>query len=149
MTDESVFAAALAIPDPAARAAYLDRACAGDPVLRQEVEGLLAAHAASNPLDRPPADVARTGAYQPEPDDPPAAAVGDRIGPYQLMEQIGEGGFGLVFVADQSAPVRRKVALKVLKPGMDTRVRQLPTASVPRTWTGPTAASRGRPRASR
>ena len=50
----------------------------------------------------------------------PAAEVGDRIGPYRLMEQIGEGGFGLVFVAEQSEPVRRKVALKVLKPGMDT-----------------------------
>jgi serine/threonine protein kinase len=120
MTDESIFAAALAIDSPGERAAYLDRACAGNPTLRAEVEGLLAAHAASNPLDRPPADLARTGDYEPA-DGPPAAAVGDRVGPYRLMEQIGEGGFGLVFVAEQEEPVRRKVALKVLKPGMDTR----------------------------
>src|SRR5580692_11205029 len=50
-----------------------------------------------------------------------SAQVGTVIGPYKLMEQIGEGGFGLVFVAEQLAPVRRKVAIKVIKPGMDTR----------------------------
>jgi hypothetical protein len=121
VTEESIFAAALAIPSPSARAAYLDRACAGRPALRKEVEELLAAHAADNPLDRPPAALGRTGAYEPAPDDPPPASTGDRIGPYRLMEQIGEGGFGLVFVAEQAEPVRRKVALKVLKPGMDTR----------------------------
>jgi serine/threonine protein kinase/WD40 repeat protein len=121
VTDESVFAAALDIPGPAERAAYLDRVCAGNPALRREVEELLAAYAADNPLDRPPADLARTGAYEPEEDGPPPASVGDRVGPYRLMEQIGEGGFGLVFVAEQTEPVRRKVALKVLKPGMDTR----------------------------
>ena len=54
MTDESIFAAALAIPSPSARAAYLDRACAGQPALRREIEELLAAHAADNLLDRPP-----------------------------------------------------------------------------------------------
>ncbi len=120
MTDESVFAAALAIGSPSERAAYLDRVCSDNPKLRREVEELLRAHAADNPLDRPPVDLARTGAYEPK-DGPAAASVGDRIGPFRLMEQIGEGGFGLVFVAEQSAPVRRKVALKVLKPGMDTR----------------------------
>jgi len=120
MTEESIFAAALAIGSPAERAAYLDRVC-GTPALRREVDALLAAHTASNALDRPPADLARTGAYESEDDGPPAAAVGDRIGAYRLMEQIGEGGFGLVFVAEQSEPVRRKVALKVLKPGMDTK----------------------------
>src|SRR5262249_54488269 len=86
-----------------------------------EVEELLSAHAADNVLDRPPADLAHTGAYEPEGGGPPPASVGDRIGPYRLMELIGEGGFGLVFVAEQTEPVRRKVALKVLKPGMDTR----------------------------
>ncbi|HYH67531.1 MAG TPA: serine/threonine-protein kinase, partial [Urbifossiella sp.] len=119
MTDESVFAAALAIPSPADRGAYLDRACAGNPGLRAGVEALLAAHAASNPLDHPPADLGATGRY--ESDDGPPAAVGDRVGPYRLMEQIGEGGMGLVFVAEQTEPVRRKVAVKVIKPGMDTR----------------------------
>jgi serine/threonine protein kinase/WD40 repeat protein len=121
VTDESIFAAALAIPSPAQRAAYLDRACAADPDLRRQVEELLAAHAADNPLDRPPADLALTGPFQPENHEPPVAFVGDRIGPYRLMEQIGEGGFGLVFVAEQTDPVRRQVALKIIKPGMDTR----------------------------
>ncbi len=68
-------------------------------------------------------------APEPLPDPPPSTVAGDSpsgylgatIGPYRLMEQIGEGGFGLVFVAEQLAPVRRKVAVKVIKPGMDTR----------------------------
>ncbi|HKA07386.1 MAG TPA: serine/threonine-protein kinase, partial [Gemmataceae bacterium] len=121
MTDESIFSAALAIGSPSERARYLDLACAGNPELRKDVDALLAAHVGDNPLDRHPADLARTGDYEPADDGPPAASVGDRIGPYRLMEQIGEGGFGLVFVAEQAEPVRRKVALKVLKPGMDTR----------------------------
>ena len=79
MTDESVFAAALAIPSPADRAAYLARACADKPALRAEVEARLAAHAAANPRDPPPADLGATGGYEPD-DGPPAAAVGDRVG---------------------------------------------------------------------
>jgi serine/threonine protein kinase/WD40 repeat protein len=121
VTDESIFAAALSIPSPTERAAYLDRVCAGQPDLRRDVEGLLTAHAADNPLDRPPADLGQTGSYDAKLQDAPAAVIGERIGHYRLMEQIGEGGFGLVFVAEQSEPVRRKVALKVIKPGMDTR----------------------------
>jgi WD40 repeat protein/serine/threonine protein kinase len=115
VTDESVFAAALAIADPARRAAYLDGACAGRPGLRREVEELLAAHAADNPLDRPPADLARTGVYQ-----PPAERPGVSVGPYKLLQEIGEGGMGTVFMAEQTEPVRRKVALKIIKPGMDS-----------------------------
>jgi hypothetical protein len=72
VTDESVFAAALAIGSPADRAAFLDRACAGAPARRAELESLLAAHAAPNPLDRPPAALVRTGAYAAD-DGPPAA----------------------------------------------------------------------------
>jgi WD40 repeat protein/serine/threonine protein kinase len=122
VTDESVFAAALAIGSPSERAAYLDRACAGNPSLRREVEGLLAAHARSNPLDQPPRDLARTGAYEPDADEAaPTAAVGDRVGPYKLLERIGEGGMGEVWVADQLEPIKRRVALKLIKPGMDSR----------------------------
>jgi hypothetical protein len=91
VTDESIVAAALAIGSPAARAALLDRACAGDPVRRREIDELLVAHAADNPLDRPPAGLARAGTYEPA-DDPSAASAGDRIGPCRLMEQLGEGG---------------------------------------------------------
>jgi serine/threonine protein kinase len=113
VTDESVFAAALAISDPTDRAAYLDRACAGNPVLRAEVDALLSAHAADNPLDRTAPRPASVGE--------PTAAVGDRVGPYKLLEKIGEGGMGEVWVADQLEPIKRRVALKLIKPGMDTR----------------------------
>jgi serine/threonine protein kinase/tetratricopeptide (TPR) repeat protein len=121
MAVESVFHAALAIANPQARAAYLDQACAGNLTLRQEVEELLAAHAGGSPLDRPPAGVALTGAYQPDPGQADLTKPGERIGPYKLLEKIGEGGMGEVWVAEQHEPIRRRVALKVIKPGMDSR----------------------------
>jgi serine/threonine protein kinase/Flp pilus assembly protein TadD len=116
-SERAIFESAIDKSSPAARAAFLDGACAGNPRLRAEVDALLAAH------DR----LARAPAAGQAP--PPAATVaeasvegpGTVIGPYKLMEQIGEGGMGLVFVAEQQHPVRRKVALKVIKPGMDTR----------------------------
>jgi eukaryotic-like serine/threonine-protein kinase len=98
------------------RRTYLDGACAGDAALRAEVESLLDASArAGNFLESPAAGLAVTA------DHAPAEAAGVVIGPYKLIEPIGEGGFGVVFLAEQTRPVRRKVALKVLKPGMDTR----------------------------
>jgi serine/threonine protein kinase/WD40 repeat protein len=118
MTDDSIFSAALAIGSPAERAAFLDRVCV-NPALRKEIDELLAAHAASNLQDRPPVDLARTGAFESE--DGPSAAVGDRVGPYKLLERIGEGGMGEVWVADQLEPIKRRVALKLIKPGMDSR----------------------------
>jgi eukaryotic-like serine/threonine-protein kinase len=121
VTDESIFAAALALPNPAERAAYLDRACAGKPELRRQVEDLLGAHAASNLLDQPAVAPAATGAFVQVNSNGEASHVGDRIGPYKLMEKIGEGGMGEVWVADQLEPIRRRVALKVIKPGMDSR----------------------------
>jgi serine/threonine protein kinase len=77
---------------------------------------MLEAHDASNVLDKPPRDLGRTGAYLPSDSDdkPITERPGTVIGPYKLMEQIGEGGMGLVFVAEQQQPVRRKVALKVV-----------------------------------
>jgi serine/threonine-protein kinase len=115
----AVFLAAVELPDPAARAAILDQACGSDVPLRRRVEKLLDAHdGAGSFLDRPAATPTCLTATVsgPTPERP-----GTVIGPYKLMEQIGEGGMGLVFVAEQQHPVRRKVALKVLKPGMDTR----------------------------
>jgi serine/threonine protein kinase/WD40 repeat protein len=116
MRERSVFLAALEIGDPVERAAYLDRACAADPDLRRGVEELLAAHGRSGSFLARPALGEPTAA-----EEPIAERPGSVIGPYKLMEQIGEGGFGLVFVAEQQQPVRRKVALKIIKPGMDTR----------------------------
>jgi serine/threonine-protein kinase len=99
------------------RRAYLDRACSGDVRLRRKVEQLLAARAkAEGFLEGPGLPLAATAIERPVREGP-----GTAIGPYKLLEQIGEGGFGVVFMAEQQQPLRRKVALKVLKPGMDTR----------------------------
>src|SRR5262249_59842983 len=113
--EQSIFLAAMELPTPAERAAYLLGACGADPALLANVRELLAAHENDHGfLDRPPPNA--TVDEQPVTERP-----GTVIGPYKLKEQIGEGGFGLVFVAEQQEPVRPKVALKVLKPGMDTR----------------------------
>src|SRR5437763_4274287 len=113
MSQTEIFNAAVKL-SPDERAAFLDGACGADRELRGEVESLLHAHDAPDSFLRDPVD--RTGAYE-----PPSERAGAVIGPYKLLEQIGEGGFGVVFMAEQTQPVRRKVALKVLKPGMDTR----------------------------
>src|SRR5262245_55269146 len=116
MTDSGIFKAAAKLP-PSERADYLDEACGGDARLRSEVESLLKAHDASGDFlsaeDRRLASTAAEARV--------AEGPGTIVGLYKLKELIGEGGFGLVFVADQSGPVRRKVALKIIKPGMDTR----------------------------
>jgi serine/threonine protein kinase len=100
------------------RAAYLDEACHGDADLRARVEALLQAEPEIG-------NFLRSDASRPEPgrtvDTRAIESAGTVIGAYKLMEQIGEGGMGLVFVAEQQHPVRRKVALKIVKPGMDTR----------------------------
>jgi hypothetical protein len=114
---EAIFMAALEKGSPHERAAYIEGACAENPELLQRVGELLSAHEESQgPLDAPPPGVEGTVR-------PPAnrEGPGTLIGPYKLLEQIGEGGFGEVWMAEQQQPVRRKVALKVLKPGMDTR----------------------------
>src|SRR5438128_7244836 len=114
--DVDLFAAAIELP-VAERAAYLDRACSGDPDLRQRVDGLLKEHddLGNFPEKRPSKGAAQGG--------PRAIGEkpGDRIGHYKLLQQIGEGGYGVVYMAEQEAPVRRRVALKIIKPGMDTR----------------------------
>ena len=112
---ESVFAAAVAKSSPPERAAYLDQACQANPALRKRVEALLRAHDNAGSLLAPP------GGQITADFEPISEGAGTVIGPYKLMEQIGEGGFGLVFVAEQQQPVRRKVALKIIKPGMDSR----------------------------
>jgi serine/threonine protein kinase len=94
-------------------AAFLDRACACDPGLRRSVESLLAAYEAGAFLEVPA--LVATAEWQPAREGPGAA-----VGPYRLLEQIGEGGMGLVFAAEQQHPVYRRVALKVIKPGMDS-----------------------------
>src|SRR5579864_2506568 len=126
---EAVFFAALAKVDPAERTAYLNEACGTDAELRRQVDRLLAAHpqvgsflrddAAAHPS--PLGGVGREVRGGATVDAPTTESPDTVIGPYKLLEQIGEGGFGVVFMAEQTEPVRRKVALKILKPGMDTR----------------------------
>src|SRR5229473_3181860 len=113
----AVFCEALDRKTPQERAAYLDQACLQSPELRARVEALLQAHAEATGFLQEPAGNPIATIDEPQITERP----GTIIGQYKLLEQIGEGGFGVVFMAEQTHPVRRKVALKVLKPGMDSR----------------------------
>jgi serine/threonine protein kinase/tetratricopeptide (TPR) repeat protein len=119
MNERSIFMEALDFEEPRERSAYIDRACGGDECLRARVEVLLRRHHANDKLvlDRMPAIDPTATEDMPRPAEEP----GNSIGPYKLREQIGEGGMGVVYVAEQTQPVRRKVALKIIKPGMDTK----------------------------
>jgi tetratricopeptide (TPR) repeat protein len=114
MNPEEIFHAALARPQ-ADRAAFLAASCIDDEEARKRVEALLHAHEypGSFLTDQPLVPAATM-------EQPAVEAPGTVIGPYKLREKIGEGGFGIVYVAEQEKPVRRKVALKIIKPGMDS-----------------------------
>ena len=112
---QSIFMQALE-RDPDRWAEFLDSACASDGELRERVEQLLQAHGQMGSIDE------RRGRGPAGPvGSSPLEGPGTMIGPYRLLQQIGEGGFGIVYMAEQIQPVRRKVALKIIKPGMDTR----------------------------
>src|SRR5262249_46892416 len=116
MNEETLFAEALGKKGEA-RAAFLAEHCKEDVALRKRLEALLWAHDNPHPfLEAPVAAPVATVDEQ-----PPGEGPGTVIGPYKLIQHIGEGGMGLVFMAEQTQPVRRKVALKILKPGMDTK----------------------------
>ena len=111
MTEREIFTNALVRDNPAERAAFLDEACVGDDALRLRVESLLV-------------EYQRLGSFMDVPstlDQPRPERPGTQIGPYKLLQQIGEGGMGVVYMAEQTEPVKRKVALKLIKPGMDSR----------------------------
>ena len=113
---DSIFQEAAAIEDQEDRSAFLKKACAGDALQRAEIEKLLAAH------DQAGSFMKETGDSTPTVDRPRhSASEGQQIGAYRLLQQIGEGGFGLVYMAEQQKPVRRKVAIKIIKPGMDSK----------------------------
>jgi WD40 repeat protein/serine/threonine protein kinase len=112
---KSIFGRALELDAGAARAAYLEAACGTNAALRGEVEGLLQALERAGGFLKGPAPAVTM-------DEPPAPErPGTWIGPYKLLEKIGERGMGEVWVADQQEPIRRRVAVKVIKPGMDSR----------------------------
>src|SRR5438552_4218316 len=149
MNERSIFMEALEKDTPARRSAYLAGACGGDAALRQRVEALLASHEqAGSFLGKPVAERLAEMRATPEravepPAEPPGGAGHDHsltpgsratldeppvterpgtvIGAYKLLQQLGEGGMGTVFMAEQTHPVQRKVALKVIKAGLDSR----------------------------
>ena len=116
MNEREVFEAALAIGNPDERSAFLDSACA-DTAMREHIDGLIDAHEKLGSfLELPASDLPATAVRQPINE-----AIGTMIGPYKLLEQIGEGGMGVVYMAEQMEPVKRRVALKIIKPGMDSK----------------------------
>ena len=117
--EEALFELALSKP-AAKRAAWLDAECEGDAALRARLEALLAAHDQPETLLATKNDAARP-TIKLDLADAPDEAVGQTLGRYKLLERVGEGGCGVVYVAEQTEPVRRRVALKVIKLGMDTK----------------------------
>jgi serine/threonine protein kinase len=115
MDESSIFLAALEKPSRDERAAFLAQVCGGNDELRRNVEMLLKAHVkAGDFLEQAP----RPGATV---DQPISERPGTVIGPYKLIEPIGEGGMGSVWLAQQTEPIKRLVALKLIKAGMDSR----------------------------
>jgi serine/threonine protein kinase/tetratricopeptide (TPR) repeat protein len=119
MRERAIFMAALDFEDASSQADFIERECGGDETLKARVEALLHSHRAAGsflqdqPLVAPPRDPVEV--------TPSMEGPGTLIGSYKLLERIGTGGFGVVYMAEQLKPVRRKVALKIVKPGMDTR----------------------------
>ncbi|MBS0198255.1 MAG: protein kinase [Planctomycetes bacterium] len=126
---ESIFTAARDIADPVQRRDFVASSCAAEPALRHKVQALLDAFdAAGEFLSEPKGTSASGGGVCGTPATPasvssvsPGDDIGSVIGPYKLLQVIGEGGFGTVFMAEQAFPVRRRVAFKIVKLGMDTR----------------------------
>jgi hypothetical protein len=114
---KAIFCEALDCTSEDQRRAYLDRACAGDPALRARIDALLLAHHEAGGFLEQPVSPPSVTWDAPDPPESP----GTLIGPYKLLQQIGEGGMGAVYMAEQRQPVKRLVALKIIKPGMDSR----------------------------
>ena len=110
-----IYLRALEINAPAERAAYVDAACGGNALLRSKIEALLREAVDDSFLETPAAQLEETVLL------PLSEGPGAVIGRYKLLQKIGEGGFGVVYMAEQQEPVIRRVALKIIKPGMDTR----------------------------
>jgi serine/threonine protein kinase/Flp pilus assembly protein TadD len=113
----AIFNEAIALGSPEAQALYLNEACGTDTELRKKIEALLRAHSEAGGFfgGKSPAPAATEICFT-------AEKAGTVIGPYKLLQQIGEGGMGVVYMAEQTVPVERRVALKIIKPGMDTQL---------------------------
>jgi serine/threonine protein kinase len=118
MDERQIFEQAIDLADPSARAAYLAACCGGDSELRARIEDLLRLHEEAGSFmvepARPDCDQETTARGD-------TGQSSDTIGPYKLLQRLGEGGMGVVYLAEQTRPVERRVAVKIIKPGMDTR----------------------------
>jgi serine/threonine protein kinase len=128
--EDAIFFTALHLTDPAQRRAYLDQSCVGNPGLRSLVEEMLASQAQAEQLldsGRAALQLTAEEAATDVPEQPAAGStaedkwIGAQVGHYKILKRIGEGGCGMVYLAEQMAPVRRRVAFKIIKLGMDTR----------------------------
>ncbi len=113
---KKIFLEALDITEIKERHSFISQACGEDDLLKERVQALLVAHGEPDSRLDKPAIEQNTDLYKPLTEGP-----GTLVGPYKLLQQIGEGGFGVVYMAEQQEPVRRMVALKIIKPGMDTK----------------------------
>jgi hypothetical protein len=114
---ETIFHQACEINDVSQRASFIAQACQGDESLRAEIEELLKLDDQRDSL----LDFELTNLDQTSDSFPILEKPGDEIGPFKLLQKVGEGGMCVVYMAEQKVPVRRRVALKIIKPGMDTR----------------------------
>ena len=112
--EQAIFHATRRMAEPEARRLYLDQACGDDRELRAHVEALLKVHDDDRSFLESRVEKVRASIPDPTSDGP-----GTIIGPYRLIEQLGEGGMGTVYLAEQTEPVRRQVALKIVRSGMD------------------------------
>ena len=128
-TNLEIFQAAADIADADQRAAYLRQACAGDPAVQAEIEKLLEHDRADDSLlDRSTPGLGATL------DRSSAERLGMQIGLYRLVDRLGSGGMGVVFLAEQTEPVQRQVALKIIRPGMDTELSSRGSRPSARHW---------------
>ena len=128
MNETEIFANALKFKQESAREDFLDKECGDDEKMRLRLTKLIAAHLNPNAMSDSPADELEQAGFNSGNTEKADTAAWEsnfdelqQIGPYKLLQKIGEGGMGVVYMAEQLEPVKRRVALKIVKPGMDSK----------------------------